>query len=48
MIFYLILLIAELFEAIALEMKALRDSGFLCREASMVLFFIVVGNNFRR
>lgn len=48
MILYLIFLLAELFEAIAPEMKALRDSGFLCRELSMVLFFIVVEKNFSR
>lgn len=48
MILYLILLLAELFEAVSPEMKALRDSGFLCREGSMVLFFRVVEKNFSR
>lgn len=48
MILYIILLLAELFEAIPPEMKSLRDSGFLCREGGMVLFFIVVEKNFSR
>lgn len=48
MILYLTLLIAELFEAISPEMKALRGSGFLRREGGMVLFFIDVEKNFSR
>lgn len=47
-ILYLILLLAELFEAVAPEIKSLRDSGFLCREGSMVFSFIGVEKNFSR